>query len=59
MNMKITKTLRRVIRITVSAKGKGLEPESIALVLRPIEDEKALDLYRRINLAVDAILKNR
>jgi len=48
----------RVIRISVSAKGRGLQTESTQLNLRPLEDSRAMELYRRLCTEIDRVLKN-
>lgn len=46
----------RVIKFTLSAKGKGLTPESISMTTVPIENAQAMELFKKISAAVSAIL---
>lgn len=48
--------MNRTITIKVSATGKGLQRESIELTLAPMEDQKAVELYKKIRAAIHAVI---
>lgn len=51
------KSNTRVVKIKVSARGKGVPPESMELTTCDLTGERALELYHAIEKAVHALLR--